>query len=45
VLFDSVLTMAPGGTPEPLAIGVTFTYEHGRWLVLHNQDSPGPVAS
>ena len=45
VLFDSVLTMTPGGTPEPLAIGVTFTYEHGRWLVLHNQDSPGPVAA
>ncbi len=40
VLFDSVLTMTPGGTAEPLAIGVTFTFERGRWLVLHNQDSP-----
>ncbi|WP_426242234.1 YybH family protein [Nocardioides sp. LHG3406-4] len=45
VLFDSVLTMTPGGTPEPLAIGVTFVRERGQWLVLHNQDSTGPVAS
>lgn len=42
VLFDSVYTSAPGADPKPLVIGLTFTYEHGRWLVLHNQDSNGP---
>lgn len=44
VLFDSVFTPSPDGAGIPLAIGVTFVHEHGRWLVLHNQDSRGPVA-
>lgn len=43
VLFDSVYTPAPDAEPKPLVIGVTFTYEHGRWLALHNQDSNGPA--
>lgn len=44
ILFDSVYTPAPGADPKPLVIGLTFTHEHGRWLVLHNQDSNGPAA-
>ena len=44
VLFDSELTAEPGATPDPLAIGVTFVWKHGRWQVLHNQDSTGPVS-
>jgi hypothetical protein len=44
VLFDSVYTPAPGADPKPLVIGLTFTRERGRWLVLHNQDSNGPAA-
>lgn len=43
VLFDSVFTPAPGADPIPLVIGVTFTFEHGRWLALQNQDSRGPA--
>lgn len=42
VLFDSVYT--ENGEPLPLVIGVTFTYERGRWLVVHNQDSAGPAS-
>lgn len=42
VLFDSVYT--EGATEVPLVIGLTFTREHGRWLVLHNQDSSGPAS-
>ncbi len=42
VLFDSVYTEA--GTEVPLVIGLTFTREHGRWLVLQNQDSSGPAS-
>lgn len=43
VLFDSVYTPAPDAAPEPLVIGVTFVFERGRWLALHNQDSTGPA--
>ena len=42
VLFDSVYT--EDGTEVPLVIGLTFTREHGRWLVLQNQDSSGPAS-
>jgi uncharacterized protein (TIGR02246 family) len=42
VLFDSVFTPSPGATPINFVIGVTFTYENGRWLALHNQDGDGP---
>lgn len=44
VLFDSVYTPSPTSDGIPLAIGVTFTYERGGWLALHNQDSDGPVS-
>jgi uncharacterized protein (TIGR02246 family) len=44
VLFDSVFTPSAGAEPEPLVIGVTFVFERGRWLALHNQDSTGPAA-
>ncbi|UUZ58818.1 nuclear transport factor 2 family protein [Nocardioides sp. B-3] len=44
VLFDSVYTPSPTTDGVPLAIGVTFTFESGEWLVLHNQDSDGPVS-
>ena len=42
VLFDSEYTPEPGADPKPLVIGITFTFDRGRWLVLHNQDSNGP---
>ncbi|WP_109509041.1 YybH family protein [Nocardioides speluncae] len=42
VLFDSVFTQ--DGEPTPLVIGVTFTWERGRWLAVHNQDSNGPAS-
>jgi uncharacterized protein (TIGR02246 family) len=42
VLFDSVFTPSPGAEPINFVIGVTFTYENGRWLALQNQDSDGP---
>ena len=42
VLFDSVYSEA--GTDVPLVIGLTFTREQGRWLVLQNQDSSGPAS-
>lgn len=44
VLFDSVYTPSPTTEGVPLAIGVTFTFQSGEWLVLHNQDSDGPVS-
>lgn len=44
VLFDSVYTPSPSSDGVPLAIGVTFTFQRGEWLVLHNQDSDGPVS-
>lgn len=44
VLFDSIYTPSPTATPVPLAIGVTFVHLHGRWLVVQNQDSNGPVS-
>lgn len=43
VPFDSVYTPSPADEPKPLAIGVTFIRSGGEWLVLHNQDSNGPV--
>lgn len=43
VLFDSVYSVPAEHRVSPLVIGVTFTYQHGRWLVLHNQDSTGPA--
>jgi hypothetical protein len=45
VLFDSVYSVPADSRVTPLVIGVTFTYEHGRWLVLHNQDSSGPAST
>ena len=42
VLFDSVYS--EDGTDVPLVIGLTFTRERGRWLVLQNQDSSGPAS-
>lgn len=42
VLFDSVYT--EGSAVVPMVIGLTFTRERGRWLVLHNQDSDGPAS-
>jgi hypothetical protein len=45
VLFDSVYSVPAEDRASPLVIGVTFTYAHGRWLVLHNQDSTGPASS
>lgn len=44
VLFDSVYKPSPTADDVPLAIGVTFTFQSGEWLVLHNQDSDGPVS-
>ena len=44
VLFDSVYSVPAQHRVSPLVIGVTFTYEHGRWKVLHNQDSNGPAS-
>jgi uncharacterized protein (TIGR02246 family) len=45
VLFDSVYSVPADNRVSPLVIGVTFTYAHGRWLVLHNQDSNGPAST
>jgi hypothetical protein len=45
VLFDSVYSVPADNRVSPLVIGVTFTYDHGRWLVLHNQDSTGPSST
>ncbi|MFC0003050.1 hypothetical protein [Micromonospora siamensis] len=44
MLFDSVYRVPAQDRMSPLVIGVTFSYEHGRWLVLHNQDSNGPAS-
>ena len=44
VLFDSVYSVPAEHRVSPLVIGVTFTYQHGRWRVLHNQDSTGPAS-
>ncbi|MGS2616449.1 nuclear transport factor 2 family protein [Micromonospora sp. LZ34] len=43
VLFDSVYAVPATGTRVPLLIGLSYTYEHGRWLVLQNQDSVGRI--
>ena len=45
VLFDSLYTPSPTSDPKPLVIGVTFTYERGQWLAVHNQDSNGPAVT
>lgn len=45
VLFDSVYSVPADNRVSPLVIGVSFTYDHGRWLVLHNQDSNGPSST
>ncbi|MFD9911025.1 YybH family protein [Streptomyces sp. NPDC059063] len=39
VLFDSVYTRPADGYRAHLVIGLSFTREHGRWLVLHDQNS------
>lgn len=36
ILFDSVLSFPSGFTQHTL-IGLTFTFDHGRWLILHDQ--------
>lgn len=41
ILFDSVLSFPSGFTRHTL-IGLTFTFEHGRWLILHDQVTPLP---
>ncbi|MFG3260077.1 YybH family protein [Streptomyces sp. NPDC048172] len=41
VLFDSVYE-EPGYRTH-LKIGLTFTYEHGRWLVIHDQNTRVPA--
>ncbi|WP_433652553.1 nuclear transport factor 2 family protein [Micromonospora zamorensis] len=43
VLFDSVYAVPATGTRVPLLIGVSYTYQHGQWLVLQNQDSVGRI--
>lgn len=43
VLLDSIFTPKPGAEGKALAIGVTFVEVDGQWLVLHNQDSTGPI--
>ncbi|MGC4894635.1 nuclear transport factor 2 family protein [Micromonospora sp. DT31] len=43
VLFDSVYAEPGGNVRVPLLIGVSFTHEHGRWLVVQNQDSVGRI--
>jgi len=37
VLFDSIY--AEPNVRKHFLIGVSWTWEHGRWLVVHNQDS------
>jgi len=37
VLFDSIYTEP--NVRKHFLIGVSWTWEHGRWLVTHNQDS------
>lgn len=39
VLFDSVYAEPAAGFSQQLAIGVTWTREHGRWLVLADQNT------
>lgn len=36
ILFDSVLSFPSGFTQHTL-IGLTFTFDRGRWLILHDQ--------
>ncbi|HWM06727.1 MAG TPA: nuclear transport factor 2 family protein [Actinophytocola sp.] len=39
VLFDSVYAEPAAGYSQRLAIGLTWTREHGRWLVLADQNT------
>jgi len=39
VLFDSVYAEPASGYRDDLVIGITWTREHGRWLVLHDQNT------
>jgi uncharacterized protein (TIGR02246 family) len=39
VLFDSVYAEPAAGFRQELAIGLTWTREHGRWLVLADQNT------
>lgn len=39
VLFDSVYAEPAAGFRQELAIGITWTREHGRWLVLADQNT------
>jgi uncharacterized protein (TIGR02246 family) len=39
VLFDSVYAEPADGYSQKLAIGLTWTREHGRWLVLADQNT------
>jgi uncharacterized protein (TIGR02246 family) len=39
VLFDSVYAEPAAGYVSPLVIGLTWTREHGRWLVLADQNT------
>ena len=43
VLYDSVYADPGAGVRLHLIIGVTFTHRHGRWLIVHNQDSGAPI--
>ncbi|RZS44270.1 uncharacterized protein (TIGR02246 family) [Herbihabitans rhizosphaerae] len=39
VLFESVYSEPAAGYRQTLMIGITWTREHGRWLVLHDQNT------
>jgi uncharacterized protein (TIGR02246 family) len=39
VLFDSVYAEPAAGFSQRLAVGLTWTREHGRWLVLADQNT------
>lgn len=39
VLFDSVYAEPEAGFRQQLAIGITWTREHGRWLVIADQNT------
>lgn len=39
VLFESVYAEPAAGYTQPLMIGLTWTREHGRWLVLADQNT------
>ena len=39
VLFESVYAEPAAGFSQTLMIGITWTREHGRWLVLADQNT------